>query len=84
VSAQETKAIGDDINCGGDGMLGRIAGIDCTEYCKKNPNNCKYTPSANTGGGFFGGQIALNMQNVDFSNFDFTKLANLNLSNIKK
>jgi hypothetical protein len=79
ISAQESKAIGDAINCGGDGMLGRLAGIDCTGYCKKYPKDCQYTPNAN--GGIFSN---LGLAGLDFSNFDFTKLANLNLSNIKK
>ena len=82
VSASDTKDIGDGVSCGGDGMLGRLAGIDCTEYCKKYPNNCNYTPTANTGG-IFGNQISQNMQSADFSNLSNLGLAGLDFSNVK-
>jgi hypothetical protein len=81
ISVKESKAIGDSINCGGDGMLGRLAGIDCTEYCKKYPNDCKYTP--NTSGGIFSSQMTQNLQSADFSSLSNLGLAGLDFSNIK-
>jgi hypothetical protein len=90
ISGQESKAIAESANLAVNCSIPFLAeqnGIDCTEYCKTNPKNC---PS-------YTNQIAKNLQDVDFSdlsrlglagidfsNFDFTKLANLNLSNIKK
>jgi hypothetical protein len=82
ISYQDKKDIGDGVSCGGDGMLGRLAGIDCTEYCKKYPNNCNYTPSAPSGG-IYGNQIAQNMQGADFSNLNLG-LSGLTFNNIKK
>jgi hypothetical protein len=82
ISQQDKKDIGDGVSCGGDGMLGRLAGIDCTEYCKKYPNNCKYDPST-TSGGIFSSQITQNMQSADFSNLSSLGLAGIDFSNIK-
>ena len=81
ISSSEGKAIAMAVNCGGDGMLGRLAGIDCTEYCKKYPKDCQYTPNAN--GGIFSNQITQNMQSADFSNLSNLGLAGLDFSNIK-
>jgi hypothetical protein len=48
--------------------------IDCTEYCKLNPNNCSATYTS---------QMTENLKNADFSNLSSLGLAGLTFDNIK-
>ena len=82
VSASDSKAISMAINCGGDGMLGRLAGIDCTEYCAKYPKDCTGSTTSSVGSsiGTNNGGIKIDWTGTIFANLG---LPQSNLSNVK-